>query len=242
MRTAFSQLTFPPNPVFPLNHTAVWGSYYVLSTGTWGYACCHAIIRGAYCTGETGRQSTEDQSVKSLLARSSTFADTEKEEEEEEENKERRDRDQDVKGKGKEVPSEARKFEKKRHGEGDVILDKERLERAVAEEKKRKAAEGEDQVRRSSCCSLSRMTLLTSFHQVGGFQPGKKSKYNSSGANGTGEVTEEELGRFTLPCSPPRDDAHLHLPFRFVEAYRLSKSHDDDDPMAKLKGEELLPL
>lgn len=41
--------------VFPGNHSSVWGSYYVLSAGSWGYACCHATVHASYCTGETVR-------------------------------------------------------------------------------------------------------------------------------------------------------------------------------------------
>lgn len=35
--------------VLEQNHTAVWGSYY--RDGRWGYACCRATVRNAYCTG-----------------------------------------------------------------------------------------------------------------------------------------------------------------------------------------------
>lgn len=31
-------------------HTTVWGSYYSLDTGLWGYACCKITNRGAACT------------------------------------------------------------------------------------------------------------------------------------------------------------------------------------------------
>eukprot|EP00049_Salpingoeca_infusionum_P003174 m.64242 g.64242 ORF g.64242 m.64242 type:complete len:625 (-) comp11995_c0_seq1:314-2188(-) len=40
--------------VHPGNHTSVWGSYWV--DGKWGFACCHALTRGAYCTGEAGKR------------------------------------------------------------------------------------------------------------------------------------------------------------------------------------------
>lgn len=102
-------------------------------------------------------------------------------------------------------PSEVRNFSKKRHGEGEIVLDKDRLERALAEERKRKVEEEED--------------------QVGGWsqKKAKGHKYNntSDSKSGTGEVTEEEL-----------------------EAYRLTKAHAADDPMAQMKGgeDELLPL
>ncbi|GAA5851127.1 hypothetical protein JCM9279_000332 [Rhodotorula babjevae] len=40
--------------VFPGNHHSVWGSWYNLSTGQWGYACCHSPIKGSYCAGQAG--------------------------------------------------------------------------------------------------------------------------------------------------------------------------------------------
>ncbi|KPV77869.1 uncharacterized protein RHOBADRAFT_51669 [Rhodotorula graminis WP1] len=40
--------------VFPGNHQSVWGSWYNLSTGQWGYACCHSPIKGSYCAGQAG--------------------------------------------------------------------------------------------------------------------------------------------------------------------------------------------
>ena len=36
------------------NHTSIWGSYYDLNTGQWGYACCQCCIFNAYCTGNDG--------------------------------------------------------------------------------------------------------------------------------------------------------------------------------------------
>ena len=32
---------------------SVWGSYWY--QGSCGYACCHSLIKGSYCTGEAGR-------------------------------------------------------------------------------------------------------------------------------------------------------------------------------------------
>lgn len=80
--------------------------------------------------------------------------------------------------------SEARTFDKKRLGEGKFELDKEKLERALADEKKRKQEEEEEQ-------------------SGGGFRAGKKSRYNNAMASeGGDEVTEEQLGAylaFNLP-------------------------------------------
>ena len=41
------------------NHTAVWGSWYDLEAGTWGYACCHNTVPHAYCTGRAGIEAAD---------------------------------------------------------------------------------------------------------------------------------------------------------------------------------------
>jgi pre-mRNA-processing factor SLU7 len=35
--------------VYPGNHTSIWGSFYNINTGQWGYGCCHSHIKGSYC-------------------------------------------------------------------------------------------------------------------------------------------------------------------------------------------------
>lgn len=39
--------------VYPNNHSSVWGSYWY--NGSWGYKCCHSLIKESYCTGESGK-------------------------------------------------------------------------------------------------------------------------------------------------------------------------------------------
>jgi pre-mRNA-processing factor SLU7 len=43
--------------VYINNHTSVWGSYYVHGwvRGSWGYKCCHSLVKNSYCTGEAGK-------------------------------------------------------------------------------------------------------------------------------------------------------------------------------------------
>jgi pre-mRNA-processing factor SLU7 len=41
--------------VFSNDHTAVWGSWYNKYLG-WGYDCCHANEKTAYCVGLKGRE------------------------------------------------------------------------------------------------------------------------------------------------------------------------------------------
>lgn len=41
--------------VYENNHTSVWGSWYDMQRGVWGYQCCHSTLRRSYCTGEVGK-------------------------------------------------------------------------------------------------------------------------------------------------------------------------------------------
>jgi pre-mRNA-processing factor SLU7 len=35
-------------------HTSVWGSFFDMKDGKWGYACCRSPFRSSYCTGAAG--------------------------------------------------------------------------------------------------------------------------------------------------------------------------------------------
>ena len=45
--------------VYLHNHTSVWGSYYNRTRQSWGYACCHSLLKNAYCTGTEGRTAND---------------------------------------------------------------------------------------------------------------------------------------------------------------------------------------
>ncbi|BGP00019.1 mRNA splicing protein [Rhodotorula toruloides] len=45
--------------IYPGNHQSIWGSWYQLSTGKWGYACCHSTIKGSYCAGQAGIEAAD---------------------------------------------------------------------------------------------------------------------------------------------------------------------------------------
>lgn len=49
------------------NHTKPWGSFF--SDGKPGYACCHQTTRGAFCTGEDGKQAIKktEENMKRLM-------------------------------------------------------------------------------------------------------------------------------------------------------------------------------
>jgi hypothetical protein len=55
--------------VFINNHTAVWGSWYIPTTGQWGYACCHSTINMSYCAGAAGIEANAAVSAERMLAK-----------------------------------------------------------------------------------------------------------------------------------------------------------------------------
>lgn len=135
--------------VYVNNHTDVWGSWYDLSSGTWGYACCHSTIHISYCAGEVGKEAAQASTAQALLASSNAQS-------------EPFTQDNEARARIEQ------NYSKKRVGEGDVSLDKDRLAEAISEEKKRKARGDKDDDRSS-----------------------KKMKGLQSGSH---DVTEEELG------------------------------------------------
>ena len=202
--------------MFINNHTSVWGSWYDPGTSTWGYACCHSFIHASYCAGEAGIEAAHASSAAALLANPassssssamppppvplSAKATTKAVQEVEETDEEADDRRRRAES----------SFSKKRVGEGDVNIDRGRLERALAEERKRKAGGQEDDAH-------------------GG---GKRRK---GGIGGTSEVTEEELG--TSWRAKPHAGFDT-LTYISAEAYRMSRSNFED-PMANYKDMEL---
>ena len=150
-----------PAIVYINNHTAVWGSWYDATSGEWGYACCHSVVHVSYCTGLAGIEATQASSAKHLLASSLN-----KEASPPPESAPRSaETTEDRKKKAEEL------FSKKRLGEGEINLDKDRLAQALQEEKKRKGRSGDDDDRH-----------------------GKRQK----GQSGSYEVSQEELGEFCL--------------------------------------------
>ncbi|KAL1939799.1 hypothetical protein VTO73DRAFT_9499 [Trametes versicolor] len=118
--------------VYVNNHTEVWGSWYDMVTGSWGYACCRSSIHMSYCTGEAGIKASEESSAKHLLQAAATSSMPPPPPPPAADNVD------DRKKKAEEL------FSKKRLGEGDLALDKSKLAQAVTDERKRKAKGGED--------------------------------------------------------------------------------------------------
>lgn len=106
--------------MFVNNHTAVWGSWYDRSSGSWGYACCHSTVHLSYCAGEAGKEAIQASSAQHLLVSSSTFQESDA-------------------NSGEQSEKVEQNYSKKRVGEGDVKFDQARLTQAIQEEKKRKA-------------------------------------------------------------------------------------------------------
>lgn len=135
------------NAVYIHNHTAVWGSYYDLSTSQWGFACCHSILPGSYCTGEAGKSANVSSSASALLASSSERAQIEEAAEKERKTLAERHLEDLASGqakKGKERGRDLPEYGKRPEDGEELDLDEERLKRALKEEKKRKKM-GEDE-------------------------------------------------------------------------------------------------
>lgn len=110
----------------------------------------------SYCAGQAGKEAAYASTAQALLASNSTSDPS-----------------------APEAAAESRgrieqNYSKKRVGEGDVNLDKERLAEALSEEKKRKVRGGDDEDR----FSKKKKGLEVSSH----------------------DVTEEELGKFPFAC------------------------------------------
>ncbi|GAA6018561.1 hypothetical protein JCM10207_007218 [Rhodosporidiobolus poonsookiae] len=57
--------------IYPGNHSSVWGSWYSLTTGQWGYACCHSSIKSSYCAGQASIEAAAATESGSTLLSSS---------------------------------------------------------------------------------------------------------------------------------------------------------------------------
>ncbi|WVQ65789.1 pre-mRNA-splicing factor SLU7 [Kwoniella botswanensis] len=134
--------------VYINNHTAVWGSYYDLSSGQWGYGCCHSLISGSYCTGEAGKTANSSSSVSALLESSARVKEIEEKAEKERKSlaeQHLEDLASGKKDKGKE--REAPKYGSRPDDlldDDKVDLDKEKLRKALEQEKKRKGLNEND--------------------------------------------------------------------------------------------------
>lgn len=158
-----------PLLVYINNHTAVWGSYYDKATSEWGYACCHSTLHISYCAGLAGIEATEASSARQLLGANSQEESSSSTVKETSSTKQKERIEQN--------------FSKTRVGENEnVVLDKEKLDRALKEEKKRKAKNDYDDEDRFS----------------------KKSK-SGTGDSSTHDVTEEQLGTLEPACLFVRD-------------------------------------
>ncbi|KAJ3410420.1 mRNA splicing protein [Chytridiales sp. JEL 0842] len=154
--------------VYPLNHTSVWGSFW--RHGQWGYACCHSFIRQAYCTGEAGKEaakastklmqeSVDKQQSKTLLEAHSL-----------------KTAKQIVSGNAPTSSTEKKKGKGERIGEGDIVINQEKLTKALELEEAKKLWNADEEE-----------------SAVG--KKGKR-KYNSFESNV--EVTEEELEAYRM--------------------------------------------
>jgi len=133
-----------PEDVLINNHTAVWGSWYDLSSGIWGYACCQSTLHISYCAGQAGIEAARASSAQHLLASTSmpepSSASAQKSSSKPLVETHTADTDHSARARN----GTEQNFSKKRVGECDVKLNSERLAKAISEEKKRKMR-GEDE-------------------------------------------------------------------------------------------------
>ncbi|WWC62548.1 pre-mRNA-splicing factor SLU7 [Kwoniella dejecticola CBS 10117] len=134
--------------VYINNHTAIWGSYYDISNGQWGFACCHSLLSGSYCTGEAGKTANSSSSVSALLESAAKVKAIE--EAGERERKSLADEHLEnltkanANGKGKERerdregPTYGSRPDDMLNQDKEVDLNKDKLRKALADEKKRK--------------------------------------------------------------------------------------------------------
>ncbi len=196
-----------------LNHTSVWGSWWC--EGQWGYKCCHATIKQAYCTGQAGIEAAAASAT--LLSRGAgDGGDGERAaapiaaEREATAAKARALLASAAEGKrgGAAASSSGATAigigQKRMLGEGKVELDAAALAAALAEERlgTKKFRQGGDLL--ASAASSSSSSVLA----------GRGNKYNSGrAAADDGPMTEERL-----------------------EAYRMARSHAADPMAAFLEG------
>ncbi|GAA6032363.1 hypothetical protein JCM8097_008137 [Rhodosporidiobolus ruineniae] len=57
--------------VYPGNHSSVWGSWYSMESGQWGYRCCHSTIKGSYCAGQASIEANSSTASTALLSSTS---------------------------------------------------------------------------------------------------------------------------------------------------------------------------
>lgn len=115
------------------NHTSVWGSWYDLSSGQWGFACCHSTVSNSYCTGAAGIEASKASSVEQLIRSTSSSGISSSTVPESSRREAARQQEQAASGR------------KHGLGEGDVTLDKDRLAEALrAEKRKHKGGDEEE--------------------------------------------------------------------------------------------------
>lgn len=184
--------------MFVNNHTAVWGSFYDVASGQWGYACCHSLISMSYCTGEVGIEATQASSAQHLLASSSEPSGSAEASSAPAET---------ASGTAEDRRRKAESlFSKKRLGEGDVAIDQSRLAEALKAEKKRKARGDREE----------------EFE----WGTGKKKKVTGTGGNKAGdEVTEEDLGMLAFTI---HSIDFANQPSISTEAYRMNRRMTED--------------
>ncbi|KAK7687039.1 mRNA splicing protein [Cerrena zonata] len=131
-----------PEDVYINNHTAVWGSWYDISSSQWGFACCHSLVHLSYCTGSAGIEASQASSAKNLLAISSSSSTAAPSSSSTSHPESSSSLTTPSTNHPESLDDRTRKaealFSKRRLGEGEVKIDESRLADAIREERDRK--------------------------------------------------------------------------------------------------------
>ncbi|KAI8835839.1 Pre-mRNA splicing Prp18-interacting factor-domain-containing protein [Chytriomyces cf. hyalinus JEL632] len=178
--------------VCPQNHTSVWGSWW--NAGQWGYACCHSFSRNSYCTGQAGIDAANaaaklmqdavakagtGQAASSISNPSAATSKTLYESHILKVAKDLTGKDSSTSKRQSHQPSKLGTGAS-RLGEGEIVLDEEKLKKAKEQEEAR----------------LKRHADGDSDDEDGGKARKSRKKYNS--LEGTTNVTEEELEAYRM--------------------------------------------
>ncbi|KAK0536548.1 mRNA splicing protein [Tilletia horrida] len=221
--------------VYENNHTSVWGSWYDLGSGEWGYGCCHSTVPNSYCTGQAGIEATSSAGPSTVKASSQSMpppavpAKREAEGKEKDTSKKRRRRSASISSSSSYSSSSSRSESSDYDSEFDSDSDGSRprsRRRSSRSDSRKKTKRSPSSSKKSSSKGKgkgkSRRRDDPEDEEDDRLGLKEAAAINAAGRNrskfgndGTDEVTDEQL-----------------------EAYRRTQVHRSEDPMANYRDEE----
>ncbi|PWN27256.1 hypothetical protein BDZ90DRAFT_241034 [Jaminaea rosea] len=177
--------------VWDNNHTSVWGSWYDLGQGKWGYKCCCSTVANSYCTGEAGREAAK--------AAQALHDDDDKHH-----RRSRSSRHRHRHSRSRSRSRSPRGYKSRKHlGEGDVSsrLDRKKLARALEDEERRLRREketGEERAKRDE----AKPDWLKEAEAINRGGAGK----GRGGGEAETEVSEEQMEAYRLKRTNAYED------------------------------------